>query len=200
MDRYAAALEKAPGLDLSLRRYTALKAAGNADEALRIIADRVESNPDDRGARRALAEAELERGNLQRAKAHYEKLLAGGGDATVLNNLAWVAAKLGDDRALEYAERAYALSPDTVSTLDTLGAILVENGDLATRPGTIANGASACAGESVRALPHRARAARARPHRRGKTRADGRARIAGTVQRKRPRRARCSNRLSSGSR
>lgn len=46
-----------------------------------------------------------------------------------LNNLAWVAGELGDARALGYAERALALAPNSANVLDTLGALLVKQGD-----------------------------------------------------------------------
>jgi predicted Zn-dependent protease len=46
-----------------------------------------------------------------------------------LNNLAWVAGELGDARAVGYAERALKLAPNSANILDTLGALLVKQGD-----------------------------------------------------------------------
>ena len=46
-----------------------------------------------------------------------------------LNNLAWIYQQEKDPRALEYAEKANQLAPDNPATLDTLGWILIEQGN-----------------------------------------------------------------------
>jgi putative PEP-CTERM system TPR-repeat lipoprotein len=46
-----------------------------------------------------------------------------------LNNLAWLYQQEQDPRALEYAEKANQLLPDNPATLDTLGWILIEQGN-----------------------------------------------------------------------
>jgi Tfp pilus assembly protein PilF len=48
-----------------------------------------------------------------------------------LNNLATAYQQEKDPRALEYAEKAHALAPDSAAVLDTLGWILVEQGNTA---------------------------------------------------------------------
>ena len=50
-------------------------------------------------------------------------------DALALNNLAWAAAQLKDPKALGYAEKANQLAPNNPAILDTLGVLLVDNGD-----------------------------------------------------------------------
>ena len=47
----------------------------------------------------------------------------------MLNNLAWAYQQVKDARALETAERAYKLAPDNAAIADTLGWILVEQGN-----------------------------------------------------------------------
>ena len=47
----------------------------------------------------------------------------------VLNNLAWAYQQVKDPRALETAERAYKLKPDNAAVADTLGWMLVEQGN-----------------------------------------------------------------------
>ena len=42
----------------------------------------------------------------------------------VLNNLAWTAQQMKDPKALEYAEQANRLLPNTPGIMDTLGWIL----------------------------------------------------------------------------
>jgi len=49
----------------------------------------------------------------------------------VLNNLAWVAGQMKDPKAVEYAEKANSLAPNQAHIMDTLGTLLVENGDTA---------------------------------------------------------------------
>jgi Tfp pilus assembly protein PilF len=46
-----------------------------------------------------------------------------------LNNLAWLYQQEKDPRALEYAEKANQLAPDNPAILDTLGWMLVEQGN-----------------------------------------------------------------------
>ena len=48
----------------------------------------------------------------------------------VLNNLAWALNDEKDPKALEYAEKAYKLSSDNPAILDTLGWILIEQGNI----------------------------------------------------------------------
>jgi putative PEP-CTERM system TPR-repeat lipoprotein len=51
-------------------------------------------------------------------------------NVVALNNLAWVYQQDKDPRALEIAERAAAVAPDSPAVLDTLGWLLVEQGNL----------------------------------------------------------------------
>jgi Tfp pilus assembly protein PilF len=46
----------------------------------------------------------------------------------LLNNLAWLGGELGDSKALGYAEKAYALAPDSPEVMDTLGILLAKAG------------------------------------------------------------------------
>src|SRR5205823_3803205 len=47
-----------------------------------------------------------------------------------LNNLAWTTGELGDPKALSYAEKASELAPNNANVLDTLGVLLVKNGNV----------------------------------------------------------------------
>jgi predicted Zn-dependent protease len=51
-------------------------------------------------------------------------------NVVVLNNLAFLYQAEGDDRALEYAERAHARAPDNPAIADTLGWVLVNRGEV----------------------------------------------------------------------
>ena len=45
--------------------------------------------------------------------------------------MAWLAGQLNDPKALEYAEKAYALAPGNAAVIDTYGMRLVNKGDTA---------------------------------------------------------------------
>ena len=45
----------------------------------------------------------------------------------LLNNLAYLYSKKGDERALKLAKEAYQLSPESAGVLDTYGWILLQN-------------------------------------------------------------------------
>jgi Flp pilus assembly protein TadD len=82
-------------------------------------------------AKQALAEGYLRAGNLAASRSWYEQVLKEQAeDETVLNNLAYILLAQGDARALEYAERAHKLAPTNPSIGDTLGWVLVEQGQL----------------------------------------------------------------------
>ena len=69
-------------------------------------------------------------GQLEDGAAHHEKLLEERpNDVGILNNLAWTYHRLGDPRAVSIAERAYSLAPNVAATIDTLGWILVQQGN-----------------------------------------------------------------------
>lgn len=58
-------------------------------------------------------------------------LLADPKNAIALNNLALAYQQEKDPRALEFAEKAHGITPKSVEILDTLGWILVEQGNTA---------------------------------------------------------------------
>jgi Flp pilus assembly protein TadD len=81
---------------------------------------------------RTIADGHLRLGHLKEARFAYERLLkARPDDALVLNNLALVAQQQNDKTAAGLAERAYTLRPNDPGVIDTLGWILVRQGQLA---------------------------------------------------------------------
>jgi len=128
---YRAALAKEKTIDTVLRLYRAYSLAGDTAKGLTVLEQWLQDNPDDLLALRVLADGRLVSGNLAAARANYERLLQRRpDDVEVLNNLAQVALQQGDKKALEFAERAYRLANGEASVVDTLGWVLVQQGQL----------------------------------------------------------------------
>jgi cellulose synthase operon protein C len=95
--------------------------------AVTVLNQYLARQPTDLVARVALAEVFLKTKNYKVAAQQYELVNKGNtNNPAVLNNLAWVYGKLNDPRAIQYAERAYKLSPTSPEIADTYGALLVE--------------------------------------------------------------------------
>jgi Tfp pilus assembly protein PilF len=70
-------------------------------------------------------------GQWQSAAEEYRRVLEHDADnVTVLNNLAWLSQELGQPEAVGYAERAHELAPERPEITDTLGWLLVQNGQV----------------------------------------------------------------------
>ena len=98
-----------------------------ADAAL---LDWLAEHPDDRMARTYLAGSYLQRRREAAAIEQYELVLKQApDDLAVLNNLAVLYQRNGDSRAIELGRRVYGFAPDNPNYADTLGWILVQQGD-----------------------------------------------------------------------
>ena len=132
-DTALAAYERAHKLEPSgaqlIRQHQALEGLGRAEEGEKRLAAWVEKNPTDAGIRLALAERLLKRGQYKAAADHYLQLnQSNPGNVVVLNNLAWALSEAKDKRAVGFAEQALKLKPDNPAVMDTLGWILVQQG------------------------------------------------------------------------
>jgi putative PEP-CTERM system TPR-repeat lipoprotein len=129
---YRDGLMKTDTAELASRLHASLRAAGRMSEAERFAAARLKRSPDDLLFRSHLADSALAAREYQVAIEHYRALLAiRPTNAGWLNNLAWAAGRIGDPRAIGYAEKAVSLAPSNPSMLDTLGTLLVEKGETA---------------------------------------------------------------------
>jgi tetratricopeptide (TPR) repeat protein len=131
LERYRMALAKEPSTDAALRVFAAHVQAGSAAAGNQFLESWIRSHPQDRVAKQALAEGYLRAGNLAAARSWYEQLLNEmGEDETILNNLANILLLQNDRKALEYAERAHKRAPTDPAIGDTLGWILVQQGQV----------------------------------------------------------------------
>jgi len=116
---------------LAIKLHEALRLAGKPEAAAESLARRLKDFPEDHTTRMYAAELALAAQQHKTAMEHYEWILQRQPDNVVaLNNLATAYHQVKDLRALQFAERAYALKPESAAVTDTLGWILVEQGKI----------------------------------------------------------------------
>ena len=130
-----AALEKAYARNKSpqlLAKIGAtMKLAGKGKEVEPRLLQWQAANPDDPLIPMFLAESSLADKQFKVAIERFEAIVKRNPNNVVaLNNLAWTYQQAKDPRALATAEQAVKLAPDTPAVLDTLGWMLVEQGDV----------------------------------------------------------------------
>jgi cellulose synthase operon protein C len=119
----------APGI--AIRRVAVLDASGKRAEADAAGAAWMKEQPKDVVVRTFLAERALGQKDYKQAATLYQSALAlQPENALLLNNYAWSIGRLGDPRALEFAERATQLQPEAAPILDTYGMLLAERGQV----------------------------------------------------------------------
>jgi putative PEP-CTERM system TPR-repeat lipoprotein len=120
-----------PSEALALRAYETARRAGRVDADAQLRQWHAD-HPDDPATNFALANATLERGELEEATRRYEAVIARrANDPVTLNNLAWLYGARNDPRAIETGERAITAAPNNPSIADTLGWLYVQDGDAA---------------------------------------------------------------------
>jgi tetratricopeptide (TPR) repeat protein len=128
---FARAFDSQPSAELAMRAFDAAQRAGQPNPAAKLEAWNA-LNPRDALSNFALGSLALEKGDENAAIARYETVLAANPQhAATLNNLAWLYSQRGDERAFDYAERAYAAEPANAAIADTLGWLHVQRGDAA---------------------------------------------------------------------
>ncbi len=129
---YEAAQKRLPSTVGLLGLVDALQARNDLPRAIRELEGWTKLHPDDQVALKRLALVYLPMRRLDEAQALHEKLLnVTPDDPVLLGNLARLYQIKNDKRARAYAERALAAAPESASTLDTLGWILVTEKDTA---------------------------------------------------------------------
>ncbi len=126
---YHRAHQRSPSSTLAIRRYQARERSGDIQRGLAELRPWIDANPNDLAARRVLALGYIRGGDLPAATQEHEWLAGELPDEpAIFNNLAWLYQQANDPRALTVAERAYELAPTEANVLDTLGWILVTEG------------------------------------------------------------------------
>ena len=143
------AYERAFGLSktgpLFLKIHASLMRAGKTQDARLRITQWLQEHPADVNVRFYFAAEKLRAGEYKPAIEQYELIIKQVPDHIIaLNDLAWACQQEKDMRALDFAERAFKLAPGNPAILDTLGWILVEQGD-AVRAVSLLQKASAAA-------------------------------------------------------
>ncbi|MGC8476271.1 MAG: XrtA/PEP-CTERM system TPR-repeat protein PrsT [Acetobacteraceae bacterium] len=130
LKEYRDAFSIGPSLLLSARIAGVYERLGKPAKAADELKSWLAKHPDDVGAMRLLSGIDIGRKDYAEAKLYLKQILAKAPhDGPTLNNLAWIDQQLGEAKqAQSYAEQAYTLAPGA-ETADTLGWILVNNGN-----------------------------------------------------------------------
>jgi cellulose synthase operon protein C len=111
--------------------FKASELSGARQQGIRVLEDWSKSHPNDLLGMRVLGDAYLLGGDQAGARRTYERLLVlKPDDVLVLNNLALVLLRQGDKSALSFAEKAYQVAGRDPAVVDTLGLVLVSQGQL----------------------------------------------------------------------
>jgi putative PEP-CTERM system TPR-repeat lipoprotein len=124
---YAAAFRKAPSTSVATKLYQARRAVGQP--VLAFVVDWAKKHPEEDDAQRLLAIAYANAGHNEKAVGIFEELLEKTPeDTSLLNNIALLYQRLGDPRALEFAQRALDKDPNHPSFMDTYAWLLIQQG------------------------------------------------------------------------
>ena len=129
-DAYALAYSKASSALLAQKLYQTRVQLGETEAAHEALRQWLAEYPEDVPTRGLLAQALLNANQQAEAIEEYRKLLEYDPDnVSALNNLAWLYQEENNPEGIKYAERAYELVPNRPEVIDTLGWLLVQNGE-----------------------------------------------------------------------
>lgn len=124
------ALARHAGSNELVKLHRAHTQAGNREAANRYLSNWLRQHPDDLVVRAYAAENDIANGRNKEAIAQYQAILQQDPEnPLVLNNLAGLYQREADPRARATAEQALKLTPEDPTIQDTLGWILVEQGE-----------------------------------------------------------------------
>lgn len=128
---YRSGLKVASAPELAIKLHTVLTAQGKVADAERFEAEWLKERANDAAFLLYLGDRAIAANKLSVAARHYERVVqANPNNALALNNLAWVAGRLGRADAVALAERANAAVPNQPAYMDTLAVLLSERNDV----------------------------------------------------------------------
>lgn len=128
-ESYQAAWERGRSQTLAVKLHRALVLAGNPGDADALLDQWLDEKPNDDQIRGYFAESLMNRQQNKAAVDQYQILLDHAPDSVVaMNNLAWAMNLDGNPKALAHAEKAHKLEPANAAIMDTLGWILLRQG------------------------------------------------------------------------
>lgn len=123
--------EKAPTTSNMMDLASHLEKTGDRPGGISLLQQWLAEHETDTKAREQLASLYGKNEQIDQVITQYEAILENDENNIVaLNNLSWYLLETKPDDSLEYAQRAYALAPDSSSVLDTLGMALMANNKL----------------------------------------------------------------------
>ncbi len=130
LQHYRAAVAHEPSTALAIRIYNAERQLDRLKDGIAYLEQWLQRRPHDSAVRQALAEAYVRAGRHSDAEAEFRHLLREQPkNVSVMNNLAYLLLESEPGNARELATRAHGIAPDDASVNDTLGWILVRQGD-----------------------------------------------------------------------
>jgi tetratricopeptide (TPR) repeat protein len=130
-EAYAAAYDKAPSAALAHKLFQADRNNGDHKAAQQVLEQWLAKEPGDVAIRSLLAGALQSQGqNAQAIEQYLYVLERNPDDVSALNNVAWLYHVEGIAGGLKYAERAHELAPDRPEVTDTLGWLLLQDGEI----------------------------------------------------------------------
>jgi cellulose synthase operon protein C len=129
LEAYRRAYQLEPSAGTLLKVFGSLLGQDNGKPAIQLAEQWLKQHPNDGAVLRALANTHARSGNFTAARKSYESLLKlAPEDAGTMNNLANILLRLKDPGALKIAESAVAKAPGNADFIDTLGWILLQDG------------------------------------------------------------------------
>jgi len=129
---YEKAVAKRPDATGIGKLHLALVRSGEPAKADAMVVDWLRSHPNEFGVRLYLAQSYTQRQLNDKAIEQYESLSKQAPDnALVLNNLSSLYGEKKDPRAVATAKKAYSLRPEEPALADTLGWLLIQDGEIA---------------------------------------------------------------------
>ncbi len=126
---YDKAATKQAGGAILIKQQSALAALGRAGEGEVRLSAWLKQHPDDMAVRAQYAESLLNREQYGPAVDQYRYLSEKvPNNLVLLNNLAYALAQMKDPQAVQMADQALRLAPDSSATLDTMGWALLKTG------------------------------------------------------------------------